>query len=93
MTDPTGTTAERKIAPEADIGPFYKVLSFVLLIGDMVMLVFLARGHHSFGWPDAVIQGIVLLLMLALVRPPRFDAAVKTLADKLPGKFTKSDDT
>jgi hypothetical protein len=86
MTDPQ-TTAERKIPPQDDIGPFYKALGALALVAVLVLAALQVKSGRSLGWPDAVIYGIVALVVLALIRPKKFDGAVKTVADALP--FTK----
>lgn len=76
-----------KPEPQDDIGPFYKALGGIALLGALVMGVFQVRAGRPIAWPDVVLYGIVAIVVLALIRPRKFDSVIKTMADKLP--FTK----
>jgi hypothetical protein len=85
MTPPTGPTVteEQKIEGN-DIGPFYRLMGAIVLVGAMVMVGFQVKDKHAFSWPDVALWVIILFLEVMLLRPKKFDNSVKTLADKLP---------
>lgn len=70
--------------PRGDIGPFFKGLATILLIGDIGILLIQASNKHQFGLSDAVIQFIVLMLFVLLLRPDNFGEMIKDIAAKLP---------
>lgn len=79
-----------KPAPEDDIGPYYRALGAILTVGAVALFVIHAHHNQAFSWIDFGMFCVVGLLILALIRPRFFDSTVKTIADKLPGPFSKS---
>lgn len=67
-----------------DIGPFYKFLAF------LAFLVFagIATGQVIRGHPitaaDIALYVLIFFLIMLLVRPDKFDNAIKTIADWMP---------
>jgi hypothetical protein len=77
------------VAPEDDIGPYYKFIGFIALIAA-IGLAFIHSMHGSMGWIDAIIVFILVMVCLALIRPTKFDNVIKTIADWLPfTRYTK----
>lgn len=85
---------ETKPLPEDDIGPFYKTLGAISLIGGLVLILLETHHHQGVSALSVIRFGILLLVCLALIRPGKFDEIVKTIADKLPmfSFVKKSDD-
>lgn len=69
------------------IGPYYKIMGAVALVGAVVIAVISALHGSPVTKMTVVVYAILALLCLALIRPPIFDGLVKTVVDKLP--FTK----
>lgn len=77
-------TDSKDVLPEDDIGPFYKTLGAVALLGWVVFILIGAHNNHNVGPMDIGVNVLLLLAILALIRPRFFDSAMKTIADKLP---------
>lgn len=76
-------TDSKDVLPEDDIGPFYKTLGAIALIGMIVFILLGAHNKHNPGPMDIGIGILLLTTILALIRPKFFDIFVKTVADKL----------
>jgi hypothetical protein len=82
------------VSPEDDIGPFYKTLGAISLIGAVVLILFETHTRQGVSTLGVIRFAILLLVCLALIRPRKFDEVVKTIADKLPiFSFRKTDGT
>lgn len=78
------------VPPSQDIGPAYKILAGVFLLGGLGLVGLHAKAG-AFGVYDFGIIVVLALFCLALWRPDGFDSLVKTIADKVPFlSFTKS---
>lgn len=74
----------KDVSAEDNIGPFYKVLGGISLIGAIVLILLETHTHQGVSTLGVIRFGILLLVCLALIRPSKFDEIVKTIADKLP---------
>lgn len=79
------------LPPEDDIGPFYKILGALALIGGLVLIILETHTHQGVSTLGIIRFGILMLVCLALIRPNKFDEVVKSLADKLPMFSFKKD--
>lgn len=70
--------------PQDDIGPFYKTLGAISLIGAVILILFETHTRQGVSTLGVIRFAILLLVCLALIRPGKFDELVKTIADKLP---------
>jgi len=82
MTDPK--TDPPKVAPEDDIGPFYRYLGGLLAVAGVCLFLVHAYNRQTISWIDFATLCVIALLVLAMIRPRFFDSTVKTIADKLP---------
>lgn len=67
-----------------NVGVIYQLLGIVALVGLLVLDV-VATTHGQLNLVIVSLNVILLLVILALIRPAFFNDAVKTLASKLPG--------
>lgn len=67
-----------------NVGVIYQLLGIVALVGLLVLDV-VATTHGQLNLVIVSLNIILLLVILALIRPAFFNDAVKTLASKLPG--------
>lgn len=93
MSDPIKRTSQqfnKPLAPQDDIGPFYKILAVLLTVAAVILLILHEISGRVNTWIDVALLGVIASFVLALIRPNWFDGFVKTIADKLPFlKFTK----
>lgn len=74
----------KPLAPEDDIGPFYKILAGILTVAAVILLIVHETSKRDNTWTDVAMFSIIVIFVLALIRPKGFDMLVKTIADKLP---------
>lgn len=67
-----------------NVGVIYQLLGVIALVGLLVLDV-VATTHGQLNLVIVSLNIILLLVILALIRPAFFNDAVKTLASKLPG--------
>lgn len=79
------------LAPEDDIGPFYKLLAGILTVAACALLVLHGLHDKGLSWIDVGMIAVVGLFVLALIRPTKFDSVMKSIADKLPFLQYKKD--
>lgn len=80
--------------PRNDIGPIYKAIGGLALIGAFLVIGIQAVNGQHIGSNDVILVGICSLLCLALWRPEKFDVIIKAVADHLPSlSFTKREVT
>lgn len=80
------------VPPQDDIGPFYKTIGAICLFAGIGLAFYHEYHDRVFGWVDACIVGVLVIASIALIRPDKFDAVVKTIADRLPFfSYTKND--
>lgn len=70
-----------------DVSPFYKGLGSIVLVADIALLLFQGYNKHAFGLYDVLIQVVLGMVVLALIRPPFFEAAV----NKISARFGKGE--
>jgi hypothetical protein len=72
------------VNPEDNIGPFYKAYAaFWGVVGGGLLIIHAVQGRSS-TWIDFGILVSIIMLIIGLARPSKFDAAVKTAADAIP---------
>lgn len=80
---------DKPLAPQDDIGPFYKWYAAFFGGGLIILLVVHAvKGTTNTYMVLGELAGIGMLV-LGLVRPDKFDNVVKNIADWLPSKIMK----
>lgn len=80
--------------PEDNIGPYYQALGALLTIGFIAVIGFQSYNRQVITKLDLILYGIVLVLILALIRPKFLDSIIKNIANWLPfTKYTKKDDS
>lgn len=67
-----------------NVGLLYQILGVIALVG-LVILDLVATIHGQLNLITVSLNVILLLVILALIRPAFFNDAMKTLASKLPG--------
>lgn len=72
------------VPPEKDIGPFYKLIGALLALGALGLFLIHAHIGKDNTWVDLTMAAIILLFVLSLWRPDKFDELIKSIADKLP---------
>jgi len=79
------------VPPENDIGPLYKIFGGILAFGALVLFYIKTGQGRDLSMVDLFMFLIIVLFVLALWRPDKFDAAMKALADRLPFLSYKKD--
>lgn len=72
------------VPPEKDIGPFYKAFAGLLAGGALILFLLKTNQGRDLSWIDLWMFLIVVMFVLALWRPDKFDSTIKAIADKLP---------
>lgn len=70
--------------PATDIGPYYKGIGLLVLLGTFALLGIKSWRGDPFTWIDFGLAALGLLALLALIRPVAFDAVVRRLAAWMP---------
>jgi len=70
------------ITTPAQVGTLYRILGFIALVGLLVLDI-LAAIKSQLSMVTLGINAILLLTILALIRPEKFNNAMKAVAAKL----------
>ncbi len=70
--------------PSSDIGPYYKGIGLLVLLGTFGFLGIRVWRGEPFSWVDFGMAAMAFLAVLALIRPAAFDVVVRRLAAWLP---------
>ena len=81
------------VPPDKDIGPFYKFLAILFGLGGFSVLLLHSGQEGGFSWIDFSIFLVIVMFVILLIRPDKFDNLIKSIADKIPFlKYKKDDD-
>jgi hypothetical protein len=82
---------EPPVLPQDNIGPAYNFIGVVLMAGGMWLMYVHSMRKEKFEWEEVGFFAVVILLYTLVARPSKFDAIIKTIADKLPFLSYKKD--
>jgi hypothetical protein len=77
------------LPPEQSIGPFYRIVGILVIIGMFVLKFYEVKHNHTLNEYDAIEYGLLLFVALSFIRPTWFDNLMRGIATALPGWITK----
>ncbi|PIQ16435.1 MAG: hypothetical protein COW67_03035 [Flavobacteriales bacterium CG18_big_fil_WC_8_21_14_2_50_32_9] len=66
-------------------GTYYRVLGAVVLLATLAFTGFQIFQGHSFTLIDLFILAMLFIVCLALIRPSKFDSALRIIIERIPG--------